>query len=187
MSDNRAALLERWLDTILGSYAEDAVKFMRLRKDAFANPLGSTIKRESELLLDALLQGSDEATLREHLDPIVRIRAVQQMPAQTALQFVLELRHVVRDELGQQVEQQGLEQELLAFGRRVDSLALLAFEIYASCREKVWELRANDAKRRVQRLLDRAHRMWGDEGLQPEPGVEAVPDPPPEPEPDGDG
>ena len=39
---------------------------------------------------------------------------------------------------------------------RIDDLALLAFDIYMKCREKLYDIRANEAKNQVSRLLQRA-------------------------------
>ena len=39
---------------------------------------------------------------------------------------------------------------------RIDDLALLAFDVYMNCREKLYEIKANEAKNQVSRLLKKA-------------------------------
>ena len=55
---------------------------------------------DTRALLEALLDGADDTVLRECLDEIVRIRAVQQMSSSEALGFVFRLKALIRDALG---------------------------------------------------------------------------------------
>jgi hypothetical protein len=49
-----------------------------------------------------------------------------------------------------------LVKELLEFEDRVDALSLFAFDIYIQCREKIFELKANEEKERVFKAFKRA-------------------------------
>ena len=46
--------------------------------------------------------------------------------------------------------------ELTAFENRIDHLSLLAFDLYVGCREKIYEIKANEVKRKYFKLLDRS-------------------------------
>jgi hypothetical protein len=92
------------------------------------------------------------------LDSIVRIRAIQDFAPSTALAFILQLKKVVRQELGSKILQQpGIAGELAAYESAVDDLALFAFDLYMKCREKIYELKANEARNMTFRLLQQAH------------------------------
>jgi hypothetical protein len=39
---------------------------------------------------------------------------------------------------------------------RIDEMALLAFDVFMRCREQLYEVRANEARRRLS-ILERAH------------------------------
>ena len=47
-------------------------------------------------------------------------------------------------------------EETVAFESRIDDVVLLAFDLYMGCREKIFEIRADQAKRQVSGLLQRA-------------------------------
>ncbi len=131
---------------------------MRLVKDPFANPVGNTIRRETEFLFDALLSGASQEEVGPHLDGIIRIRNVQDFSPAQALAFIFLLKDVVRKELGALSRSGEAVDELLRFESRVDSLALLAFDMYAQCCEQIYVLRADEVKRQTAKLLERAQR-----------------------------
>jgi transcriptional regulator with AAA-type ATPase domain len=54
------------------------------------------------------------------------------------------------------VNERGWQRELREMENRVDELCLLAFDVYVKCREKIWELKANEARQRVSYIL----RKW---------------------------
>ncbi len=95
------------------------------------------------------------------LDDVVRIRAVQEFSASQAVSFVFSIKTIVRDMFGAEIKRSGFIDELLAFESRVDSVALLAFELYMECREKVFEIRATEIRNRTSRILERACQKYG--------------------------
>ncbi|MHC4767950.1 MAG: RsbRD N-terminal domain-containing protein [Planctomycetota bacterium] len=134
---------------MLSTYPAAAAKTFARRKDAFANPVGHSLRVGTAGILTALLDGMDDAVIRQHLDEIIRIRAVQQLTATQAVGFVFRLRDAVRAELGPPGGDPTVLAELAEIDRRIDAIALAAFDVYASCREQVCELRINEVKRQV--------------------------------------
>jgi hypothetical protein len=63
---------------------------------------------------------------------------------------------VVREELESDVENNKLSEELRSFETQLDNLALLAFDVYMKCRERIFDLRVNEIKTLTFRLLKRA-------------------------------
>jgi len=61
-------------------------------------------------------------------------------------------------------------QELMEFESRIDGLALMAFNIYMQCRETLFDVRVNEIRSRVSRILERACEKYGapSEWLDPE-------------------
>jgi len=122
--------------------------------------MAHTFSQEIEALFDDLLQGAGVGeNAVSSLDRIIRIRAVQEFSPAQAVSFIFLLRKVVRDELEDQVLENGMYQELLVFESRIDDLALSAFDIYMKCREKIYELKANEVKARTYTLLKRANML----------------------------
>jgi len=149
-------ILNRWLDLIVETYPVDTTRFLKKQKDQFANPVGTTIAREIENLYQELLQGIDPDRAFPILDRIIRIRAVQDFSPSHAVAFIFLLKRVIREELKNEIRENRLSDELLTIESSIDDLALLAFDIYMKCREKIYEIRANESKRHVSRLLQRA-------------------------------
>ncbi|MFO8030992.1 MAG: RsbRD N-terminal domain-containing protein [Desulfohalobiaceae bacterium] len=157
----KADLLSSWFEAVAGTYPQETSRFLAMQKDQFANPVGTTVSRELENIFQELLLQESTPELQSYLDAILRVRAVQGFPPSRAVGFVSELKRIVRERLSSEVESQGLQQELLLFEDRIDQLALLAFDIYMQCREKIWELKAKEAQSRTRNLLrKRANVDW---------------------------
>ena len=165
LAAKKAALAKRWLDRILSSYPSDASKFLEKERDRFANPVGSTLKRETEALLQALLDKADSEQLCTHLNEIIKIRAIQQFAPSQALEFVLRLKEVTRAELGRAAADPGLYEELAALDAQIDRVALIAFDIYVECREQVYQLRINEVKRQVSWIVGKVNQQDPDPEL----------------------
>ena len=106
-------------------------------------------------LFDGLLAGlaPDEEGMLAALDGIVRVRAVQEMPARQALAFPFALKGLVRELLGPQLLERQTLQEYSQLASRIDDLALTAFELYRGCRERVYEIRCRELRRQTDHLL----------------------------------
>jgi hypothetical protein len=89
------------------------------------------------------------------LDGIVRIRAVQDFTAGQAVAFIFLLKRVIREELKGEVRVQPGGDGLAAVEERIDEMALLAFDLFMKCRERIYEIRVNEAKRRLGLWLKR--------------------------------
>jgi hypothetical protein len=152
----RSAILERWFGLILDSYPPDASEFLKKQNDPFANPVGNTISRGIKELFDELVDGANSDTIVPILDQIVRIRAVQDFSPSQAVGFVFELKKSIRREMAKELRTEADESDLQELERRIDMMALLAFDIYMLCREKVYDIKANEAKNRTFILLERA-------------------------------
>ena len=148
---------KRWVELIIQTYPADSQRFFREQKDRFANPVGTTLSREVESLYHELLHGMDPEKVDSSLDEIVRIRAVQDFSPAGAMSFVFLLKEILREELDQEIKQSPAAcEELLTLESRLDDMALRGFDLYVRCREKIYEIRAKEAKNQVSRLLQRA-------------------------------
>jgi hypothetical protein len=156
LSEKRADIVNRWSSLILETYPLDAQRFLKKQKDPFANPVGTTLRKQIEKLYGLLLGEIDPQELTPTLDGIVRIRAVQDFSPSQAVVFPFLLKKVVREKLEKEIQDHRLVDELQIFEAKLDEVALLAFDIYVKCKEKLYEIRAMEAKTEVSRLLKRA-------------------------------
>jgi len=153
VAEKRSDVVQEWFERTLRSYPGQTVGFLRGEKDPFRNPVGHTLREGLGVLFDEILGEMDEARITAALDAIVRIRAVQDHTASQAVAFLFLLKEVLREK--------SPAADLAALENRIDRMALLAFDLYMKCREKIYEIKAEEAKRRVY-LLERVSLKRGD-------------------------
>jgi len=158
LSQNRSAIVQRWFDRIAKTYPANSQKFIKEQKDRFANPVGSTIRQGIEGLYEELLRDMDTGKVREYLDPIVRIQAVQDFSPSEALSFIPSLKGIIREELKREMQERRVIEELSELETRIDQLALLAFDHYMKCREKIYEIRLEELRNRSVGVMERIQR-----------------------------
>ncbi len=154
--ERKSAIIKRWFDLSIETYPEETARFLKNKKNQFANPVGYILSHELEPIVEGLFQGEDLDKLQPFLENIIRIRAVQDFSPAQATGFVFLLKQVVREEMEQEVREGRIGKDLLELESRIDGLVLLAFNIYMKCREKIYDLKANELKNRSIRLLKRA-------------------------------
>jgi hypothetical protein len=137
----RDAILEQWLEQTLASYPSQTARFLRDENDRFRNPVGQTLKEGLATLLDQITGEMDTAKIRPALESIVRLRAVQDFTAGQATGFVFSLREILYENL----EGGGPP----SWQKRIDEMALLAFDLYMRCREEIYHIKARERQREV--------------------------------------
>lgn len=149
------AIAEQWLQRILATYEPDTAAFFDRRKNEFANPVGHTLREGARGALACLLRDNDPVELCAQLEPMIKIRAVQDLTPGRAVSFVFLLKDVVREVLADELNDLEQLRALEAFERQIDQMALYAFDVYTKSRDKLHQLRINDVKRRVSGLMRR--------------------------------
>lgn len=150
---NKEKISEMWFETLLASYPKDKTRFFATQKDLFLNPVGVSIEESIKKTLEEILKKNpDMDKLSEFMDPIIRIAAVQNDfgPAK-ATAFVFSLKEILRKEFKREVKD--FYQCLDEFSKKLDRLALLSFEIFMECREKIFDLKARHVKERTLNIL----------------------------------
>ena len=159
LSRNKAAILKRWFDLVLETYPADTAPMMRKDKNQFTNPVGSTISREIEVLFKKLCQGIWDEECQASLDSILKIRSVQDFSPSKAVGFIFLLKRAIGETLKGEICKEPVIDEWLKFQPRIDDLALQAFDIYMDCREKICEIRVNQARAEKEMAFRMMERM----------------------------
>ena len=146
LSRHETAILKRWFELILETYPADAATLMRKDKDQFTNPVGSTLSREIEILFKRLCESSQNERCQASLDSILKIRSVQDFSPSEAVGFVFLLKRAIGETLKNDICRESVMDEWLKFQTSIDDLALQAFDAYMECREKICEIRINQAR-----------------------------------------
>ncbi len=153
----KAVIVKKWFDAVADTYPENTSSFLKKQKAQFTNPVGYTLSEGLEGLFESLLKGLITDAVKTFLDGIIRIRAIQDFTPSEAVSFIFLLKKIIRQELGNEVLlQPGMNDELTAFDSSIDELALFSFDIFMNCREKIYELKANEARDMTFRLLQQA-------------------------------
>ncbi|OHB72521.1 MAG: hypothetical protein A2V70_00955 [Planctomycetes bacterium RBG_13_63_9] len=173
LPEHQDAIVQRWLDDVLATYSENAFAVFKRQKDPFTNPVGHNLRVATRAIFEALLRavdggmdgsdgGMDTEGIRPSLDEVMKIRAVQEFSASEAVGFVFRLKEAVRAELADVAGDPRLGSELVKLERRIDRIALAAFDVFVECRERMCELRINEAKRRVPWVVAKINQRDGD-------------------------
>ncbi len=165
LQQNREKIFNQWFDATIHSYPEDTARIFGKSSNKFDNPVGSATRQSLEetlsLILDSFSDKTsnkqadetsnkqiDEKAVQNALDSVIRIRAVQSFSASQAVGFVFELKTIVKSVIKHTVDDR--------FDHIIDQVALAAFDRFMKCREDIFLLRANEAKRRIHRSFERA-------------------------------
>jgi len=156
IQNNKSQIIKGWFEATIQTYAPDTAQFFKGQKDQFGNPVGSITSQGIAFLLDQLLDTWDPEAVKAYLDPIIRIRAIQDFSPSQATGFILLLKKVLRDNLANELQKDANALQLLEFESKIDQLCLLAFDLYMDCKEKIYELSANETRNRTFRAFERA-------------------------------
>ena len=113
----------------------------------------------AEGIFENLLEGVDQNKVSVFLDNIIWIRAIQEFTPSQAISFVFFLKKIIRDELAAEIREKSVTDELAQLEDQIDSLGLLAFDIFMRCREKLYDIKANEMKHNTFRLLQKANMI----------------------------
>lgn len=156
LKENQQTIAEQWIETLVKGFPLEMQNTLRKKKDPFDNPIGHAIRTGLPAVFDEMLGAQDEAKLKSNLDLIIRQRAVQTIRPAEAVAFIFSLKTIVRKLVEEESIEGDIKAALGAFDESVDGLALLAFDIYVSCREEIFRIRADEIKRLHHVALARA-------------------------------
>ena len=165
LTRNRSSILQAWQRLILETYPDDRSTFFGKEKDAFANPVGSTIFTETEGFFDGLLAEKEAVELGTFMEGTIRIRAVQDFSPSEAVGYLLLLKQAIRDALDQHLKETAVLRDLLEFESRIDRACLVAFDLYSQCRRQIGDIRIGEVKaekERMARVLRAMNRVTDD-------------------------
>jgi hypothetical protein len=136
---NDSAILDAWIEVTAQSYPAETARHLLEDRDPFRNPVGHAMRETLPTLLDAILGRTPVDNAAAPLERLIRIRAVQHLTPGQAIGFLFQLNPLLRERVG---KDQALED-------RVNSLALMAFDVYMSCREQMHAIQLKELRRRA--------------------------------------
>lgn len=155
LEKKKETVVEAWFEQVIQTYAPDTAIFYQNQKDAFANPVGSTTKQALIKLFDALLDLQNDESLADIIDPLIRVRAVQNFTPSQAVGFVYLLKPIVRKYFGKNQKKLKLD-ELLELESKIDGMALIGFDVFMTCREQIYSMKSNTERNTIYKAFARA-------------------------------
>lgn len=156
LAQRKTAIIKNWFTLAVETYPPDTASFLKKQKDPFANPVGRTISQGLEALFNELLKEMDHDTIISFLDPIIRIRAIQNFSPAQAVSFIFLLKKAIRKNIKKEALEEQLFSELLLFESKIDELVMIAFNLYMKCKEKIYDLKANEMRNTTYKAFKRA-------------------------------
>lgn len=153
-----AAIAARWNRDVLATYPEAAARALERQHDPFANPMGQALRTATHAVVEGLVKGHDPCQIASALDEVIQIRAVQGFPPSRAVAFVFLLQDAIRAELGPAGGVATFPADLAELDRRIDQVALGAFDIYCRYRDRINEVKLNQVKRSVGKIAEQLRR-----------------------------
>jgi hypothetical protein len=153
LKKNKPVILQKWLATIYDTYPADTAAFINSNKDMFANPVGHTIAVNAEYILEGLTRGEDTVSLSARLEPIIRIRAVQDLTPVQAVSFMNGLKTVITGQLKTEILMHGLWDDWKELQSSIEDLALLACEIHTKMKERIQHIRIKELENSERFLI----------------------------------
>lgn len=155
LENKKSSIVKKWFELVIDTYAPDAALFFKNQRDDFLNPVGGTTRNILETLFEALLENVDTKSIAVTLEPLIKIRAVQKFSPSQAVGFLFALKALIRKELKKELIKINSE-ELDLVDTRIDSLALIGFDVFVQCREKIYDLRTQTERSKIYTAFARA-------------------------------
>ena len=150
---NKSSIVRKWIKLIIDSYSIESSKFFNMEKNRFSNPVGNIISTNVASIFDEIIGNRDFEKICMLLTDIIKIRAIQDFSPSEAVGIVFLLKRVIREELNKEINQEKLLDEITELEFVIDKTALIAFDLYMESREKVFHIRLNDARYKLQKAV----------------------------------
>ncbi len=161
-SEDKKILLDKWTDMFYKAYPLGSTGFVRSSSDEFANPVGSITIASLDILFDAIIGKSvDPQKVQDALIELIQLRAIQKMSPSQAVGPLVQLKKIIKSEVfdfcyKENKDLKGyakLFDEYFIMEARIDSLFLMALDLYAVQKEKVFNLRVEEIHRNQSQVV----------------------------------
>ncbi len=159
IQDKKSQIISLWIQKFTDTYPHESARFFRDGPGQFSNPVGYTFHTCLDKIFDELFLEFDPEKMRGHVDPVVRIRAVQGFVPSEAVCFVPMLKQSIWEICGRDISGRGLMDGWVEFMERLEKLTNISFDVYMGCREQIWKQKAEFMNSRTHKLLERANLL----------------------------
>ncbi|MCS7163655.1 MAG: RsbRD N-terminal domain-containing protein [Thermodesulfovibrio sp.] len=149
LSKKRDSVVKEAFDLIICTYPQQSQIFLREKHKRFTNPIGYNTNVCVEQIIDNIIADADVESFLPALENIIQIRAVQDFTPSQAVGFIFLIKKAIYNALHKEAD----SEELMDLMSRIDSLALIAFDIFMKYRERIYDIKARELMDRTWWLL----------------------------------
>ncbi len=157
--EHKAYIVKEWIEAVFNSYPLDTTGFLRTKHDDFCNPVGEMTTTLAHFLYDAAAGeqvGEDE--LEQALARFVRLRAVQTFAPSQGVGVLYVFKQMFREKILPICKKYAQIDAYLEAESRIDTLALMALDIYVDSRETLAEQRIKEIRDQHSQVVRWAQR-----------------------------
>ncbi|WP_141266962.1 RsbRD N-terminal domain-containing protein [Thermodesulfovibrio sp. Kuro-1] len=140
LSKKRKAIVNKSFELTIATYPEESQGFLKDSSRQFTNPIGYNLYQSIEQIVEKIINEEPIESFLSPLEEIIKIRAVQDFTPSQAVGFIFLIKKAFQDELEKEIE----PFQILDFLSRIDSLSLIAFDIFMKYREKIYDLKSKE-------------------------------------------
>ncbi|MBQ4566695.1 MAG: RsbRD N-terminal domain-containing protein [Desulfovibrio sp.] len=157
---HKKEVVAAWVEAVFATYPFETTGFLRTKQDPFGNPVAHMTREAASTLFDAVA-GEDmhPPTVKNALDRFIKLRAVQKFLPSQSLAVIHAMKPILREQVLPKMQDVGQLAAYLEAESRLDSLALLAFDMYCEARETVAEARIKEIRNQHAQLARWAQRL----------------------------
>ncbi|MDR2745541.1 MAG: RsbRD N-terminal domain-containing protein [Desulfovibrio sp.] len=160
--NRREDMLRLWTEAVYAAIPFDPKGVLRTVTDPFGNPGADMIREAADALYGAVAgEETAIADVKAALERFVKLRAVQQSAPSQALGVFYLLKPIMRERLLPHCTAPEEVNDYLTAESRLDSLVLLAFDMYAAARETLAESRVREIRDRHAQITRWAQAFRG--------------------------
>lgn len=163
LEKHRKEIVSQWAEAVFSTYPLETSGFLRTRSDPFTNPVAHMTKQAANILFDAITEEEvDPAETKKALERFIRLRAVQKFNPSQNLAVLYIMKPVLRRIALAEIQDNGQLDEYLQMESRLDTLALIAFDMYMQARETLAESRIREIRNQYAQLAKWARNLEGE-------------------------
>lgn len=147
LHERKPAILEAWFQSLIKTYPAETRPFLQKKEEAFTNPVGATIYEALAGLITEIIQGKNLGRIRDSLEELIHLQAVQGFSPGQAISFLPTLKQIIRKEVNTANLINAYQGEYDNLAILIDELTMQAFDIYMSCREKIFNLKVKELRK----------------------------------------
>ncbi|MCS7198788.1 MAG: RsbRD N-terminal domain-containing protein [Caldimicrobium sp.] len=154
--ENRDNIFKRWITLFWDKFEESKAYLIKGGSDPFQNPFAYQVEEAFRKILDFFCEELDFESLDPYLERLAQLRATQENTLSLALNFLIDLKSLLRETWGEEIVQRYGLYALLEIEDVISALLLRLADYYVRYKERLYDLKVDEWKRHHYLLLKRA-------------------------------